>query len=357
MSLLLYILHLFLYSEGGYDITNYPFDFTIAPASLNHVVTFNVTDLYNFYGSSPFPFICHLFDYERSQFITVAIQNGKDCVLSIFCFVKANTCLLFFLIRSEFDMFCNIFEIHLERIQIRQTNGQDQILNNSVINFFPIKSPPTKRSYNEVVYVHIACTTVIGDEDPVWLSDNAQIVDSTGEVVNNDTLGINVYQTSYSSELIFSSFDFASYEGTYMCQSRQSNISLHFYFTTGKLMPYNTCRVAFDSYYVYIMATGENSPTENPYLKFQNSPVIMALLGDIVNLTFKVAYDSTGYDDFSLTAGNITLEFAPFSANNSLEFPAITATILAINNYYFALGEVNSSYAGMYTVIFDSSCK
>lgn len=136
-------------------------------------------------------------------------------------------------------------DCYLEQIQIHQTNGQDRILNNSVINSFPIRSPidqntQTKRSYKSLAYVQFVCTTVIGDEDPVWLSDNALIIDSTGEVVNNDTLGINVYQTPHTTELIFSSFYAASYAGTYTCQSRQSSISLNFFIAAGKLAFYIT---------------------------------------------------------------------------------------------------------------------
>ena len=97
--------------------------------------------------------------------------------------------------------------------------------------------------------------------------------------------------------------------------------------------------------------------TENPYLKFDESPVINAYLGDEIILTFKAAYDSTGMDDSINSDGNITLDFASSSKNGSVKFNTITPTMSTVNNYYFYLGEVNVSYAGTYTVTLESQCK
>ena len=99
------------------------------------------------------------------------------------------------------------------------------------------------------------------------------------------------------------------------------------------------------------------SQLENPYLKFEESSVITALLGDEVNLAFKVAYDSTGLEDFSYIGGNITLGFSSFTQNGFQGLNAITPTMLTVNNYRFELGEVKTSYAGTYTVTLESSCK
>lgn len=98
--------------------------------------------------------------------------------------------------------------------------------------------------------MQIECTTVEGDEQPVWLSDNALVTDTIGQVVNNETLGIFVSQTTSTSVLNLNLLNVAIFIGTYTCQSRQSGESSNFFLTVGKLIVKLAIRLHFQVFHL-----------------------------------------------------------------------------------------------------------
>jgi hypothetical protein len=278
--------------EGFVSIDHEP-EFVFTPVGLNHRLEFNLTSR----------------TFDNSEYYSYDVDSGSYSQLKFRCSFGTNDNLI--------NPTTVPLYIRQENIHLRNELFLSDIYNNSIVNFFNSMDEHKKRNVEHRSNFRAICTTVQGNNYPIFTVQLSSKPGVTLTIGNEDdssffSNSLNIYQQVLDVTVS------PDVNGWYTCRSSLSS-------------------EVFLSFMIV---------SESPFIRATSSSVT-ALLGDNVNLTFFAAYNSLG--DASNVYGLSGL-FTSISGTNSSFVIRQSRSCSPCYEFSHTISSIQPEQAGTYTV-------